>query len=153
MPLSPVTVPLLGESTTTLPLAKILSGLFSLPTTLRRTVLARMRMSPWITITLPVQVPVLALLSARNLSAEILIGALESCFGASDGATANAGPADKSKRVKITRVISYFRSRSFAHARPEPIDGCRDHNGTDLRAWCPWVPARSLHCAHARSTC
>src|ERR1700742_2737058 len=98
MPLSPVTVPLLGESTTTLPLAKILSGLLSLPVTLRRMELARMRISPCTTRTLPVQVPVLALLSARNLSAETLIGALGSCFGARDGAAASAGAADKSQR-------------------------------------------------------
>src|SRR5262249_39052584 len=125
-----------------------------LPTTLRRTELARMRMSPWITMTLPVQVPVLALLSATNLSAEMLMGALESCLPMTeDGAAANAGAAERKRRTKSALLICGFRSRSCAHFRPAPADDWRDHNEKNRPAWCPSGPVPSLRYGHAPPIC
>ena len=64
----------MGESTTTLPVAVTLSALPL--TVVTRTLLARIFMSPCVTITLPDQVPVLPLRSAWKLSEAMEIGAL-----------------------------------------------------------------------------
>src|SRR5512146_427172 len=102
------------------------------------------------TTTLPLQVPVLALLSAMNLSAEMLMGALESCLPRTgDGAAANAGAMDSNSTRNAAHFICDFRSRSSVHAHPKSTHDLRGHTERNRPAWCPSAPDRRLRHVHA----